>query len=65
MLERWLGDVVGEMHIQNISQKQIASHLGVTEEYISMVLNGHRKPTGIENRIRNAIYEISLAGGTK
>lgn len=59
MLEKWLGEVVGEMHIQNISQKQIASHMGVTEEYLSMVLNGHRKPAGIEVRIRKAICEIA------
>lgn len=63
MLEKWLGEVVGEMHIQNISQKQIASHMGVTEEYLSMVLNGHRKPAGIEVRIRKAIREIAHAEG--
>lgn len=63
MLEKWLGEVVGEMHIQNISQKQIASHMGVTEEYLSMVLNGHRKPAGIEVRIRKAICEIAHAEG--
>jgi plasmid maintenance system antidote protein VapI len=61
MLKKWVGEVVGDMHILRISNKQLAAHMGVTEEYISMVLNGHREPSGIESRIRKAIAEISTA----
>ena len=46
------------MHIRNISIKQLAAHLDMTPEYISMVLNGHREPVGIEERLRKAIEEI-------
>ena len=59
MLKKWVGVVVGDMHIHRISNKQLASHIGVTVEYISMVLNGHREPAGIEDRLRKAIKEIS------
>lgn len=59
MLKKWVGEVVGDMHIHRISNKQLASHIGVTVEYISMVLNGHREPAGIEERIRKAIAEIA------
>ena len=59
MLKKWIGEVVGEMHIRKISIKQLATHLGMTPEYISMVLNGHREPAGIEERLRKAIEEIS------
>ena len=59
MLKKWVGEVVGDMHIHRISNKQLASHIGVTVEYISMVLNGHREPAGIEDRLRKAIKEIS------
>lgn len=59
MLKKWIGEVVGEMHIRRISIKQLAAHLGVTPEYISMVLNGHREPIGIEGRLRTAIDEIT------
>lgn len=59
MLKKWVGEVVGDMHIHRISNKQLASHLGVTVEYISMVLNGHREPAGIEGRLRTAIEEIA------
>lgn len=58
MLKKWIGDVVGEMHIRKITTNQLAAHLGVTPEYISMILNGHREPAGIEERLRNAIDEI-------
>lgn len=59
MLKKWIGEVVGEMHIHKISSAQLAAHLGVTPEYISMVLNGHREPAGIEDRLRKAINEIT------
>lgn len=58
MREKWTGEVVGLMHYYNISAKQLAAHMGVTAEYISMVLNGHRAPKGVEDRVRNAIDEI-------
>ena len=59
MLKKWIGEVVGEMHIRKITTNQLAAHMGVTPEYISMILNGHREPTGIEGRLRKAIEEIS------
>jgi plasmid maintenance system antidote protein VapI len=59
MLAHWIGDVVGLMHKFGISNKQLAAHMDVTPEYISMVLNGHREPSGIEARIRKAIEEIA------
>lgn len=59
MLDKWIGEVVGEMHIHRISNNQLAEHLGVTPEYISMVLNGHREPAGIKDRLRKAIDEIT------
>ena len=58
MLKQWIGEVVGEMHIRRISIKQLAAHMGVAPEYISMILNGHREPTDIEDRLRKAINEI-------
>ena len=59
MLAHWIGEIVGLMHKHGISNKQLAAHLGMTPEYISMVLNGHREPAGIEARLRAAIDEIT------
>ena len=58
MLAQWIGDLVGQMHKWKITMKQLADHLGVSREYVSMVLNGHREPAGAEAKFRAAVDEI-------
>ena len=58
MLAQWIGEIVGQMHNSKITNSQLADHMGVSREYVSMILNGHRCPTGIEARIRTAINEL-------
>lgn len=58
MLAQWIGELVGQMHNNRISKSQLAEHMGVSREYVSMILNGHRDPTGAEGRFRNAVSEI-------
>lgn len=65
MLAQWIADVVGQMHKHKISKTEIAEHLGVTREYVSMVLNGHRKPAGAEDRFRQAVEEIIASLSTE
>lgn len=55
MLAQWTADVVGQMHKWKITMKQLADHLGVSREYVSMVLNGHREPAGAEVKFRAAV----------
>ena len=55
MPAQWTADVVGKMHLLRISKRQIAEQMGVTPEYVSMVLNGHREPEGAEGRFREAL----------
>ena len=43
------------MHLKGITKKELAQRLGVTPEYVSMVLNGHRNPEGAEQRFRAAV----------
>ena len=66
MIAQWTADVIGEMHLRKITKKQLAEAMGVTPEYVSMVLNGHRSPAGIEQKCRTALASIleSLAGQT-
>ena len=56
--KNWTGDLVGLMHVHKISKKQLADHIGVTREYVSLVLNGHRKPAGAEEKFKTAVDEI-------
>ena len=54
----WIAKAVGLMHLHKITQKSLANHLGVTDEYISMILNGKKTPKNAELRIMAALNEI-------
>lgn len=58
MPKKWTGDLVGLMHTHGISFTQLADKLGVTNRYVSMVLNSHREPAGAEDKFRAAVEEI-------
>lgn len=57
-LEQWIAEAVGKMHINKITQTQLADRLGVTNDYIWMILNGKKSPKNIESRVMTAIDEI-------
>ena len=58
MLAQWIADLVGKMHKFRITNTQLAVELGVTREYISMILNGHREPSGAEETLTTAVDRI-------
>ena len=58
MLAQWTGDFVGRMHRHRVTITQLAQQMGVTREYLSMILNGHREPSGIEQRMNDALDKI-------
>jgi predicted transcriptional regulator len=58
MLAQWIADLVGKMHKFKITKTRLAEELGVTREYVSMVLNGHREPAGAEMKFREAVDGI-------
>lgn len=58
MPKEWTGNLVGLMHCYKISQIELSEKLGVTNRYVSMILNGHRDPPGAEVRFREAVMEI-------
>lgn len=58
MLAQWIGDFVGQMHRHRVTITQVSQEMGVTREYLSMILNGHREPEGIEQRMRDALENI-------
>lgn len=37
--EEWTGEIVGRLHVDNITRKELAKECGYTAEYLSMVLN--------------------------
>lgn len=56
--KKWTGDLVGLMHNHKITFQMLADKLGVTNRYVSMVLNGHRNPDDAEARFRAAVNEL-------
>lgn len=64
MPKEWTGDLVGMMHNHKITAAQLAQELGVTNRYVSMVLNGHRTPSGAEERFRAALGRLISESGS-
>ena len=58
MPEKWTGRLIGEMHNHNVTYEELATELGVTKPYISMILNGARKPNGIRKRMEDAFKSV-------
>ena len=58
MLAQWTGELVGKMHNHKISKSQLADKLGVTREYVSMVLNGKKTPANAKERFNRAFNSI-------
>ena len=58
MPEAWTGNLIGNMHNKGITYDDLAEEMGVTKSYISMILNGKRKPPGIRGRMDAAVNNI-------
>lgn len=58
MPAQWTGEIVGKLHANRIQQVQLAAHMGLTPEYVSMVLNGKREPQNAEQTFRAALEEL-------
>ena len=58
MPAQWTGDIVATMHINGITRRQLAEHLGYSPEWVTLVLNGHKEPAGAEAKFRAALDEL-------
>lgn len=58
MLAQWTADLVGKLHKHGITRKQLADEIGVTREYVSIVLNGHKEPAGAERNFTDALDRL-------
>lgn len=65
MLEKWTGNLIGKMHNERITYDDLAEEMGVTRAYVSMVLNGARKPKGIKERMESAFNAVLARKRTK
>ena len=58
MNEKWTGNLVGKMHNERVTYQDMADEMSVTKSYISMILNGSRKPKGIKERMEEAFASV-------
>ena len=58
MPEKWTGQLVGRMHNERVTYDDIATELGVAKSYVSMILNGSRKPEGVKDKMEAAFSAV-------
>ena len=58
MPEKWTGRLVGKMHNERVTGDELAEEMGISKSYVSMILNGKRKPDGIRERMETAFDAV-------
>ena len=58
MAEQWTAEIVAQLHLHRITRRELADELGVTAQYVTMVLNGYKTSAGMEERMMKAIENI-------
>lgn len=58
MKEKWTGRLIGKMHNNQITLEEVGNELNVTKAYVSMILNGSRKPPNAKERLETAVNSI-------
>lgn len=61
MPAQWTGELIAQMHLYKVTRKSLAEEAGITPEYISMILNGHRNPAGAEEKLNAALERLVTA----
>ena len=57
-MEKWIGNCIGKMHTNRITQEELAKEIGVRRDYLNKILNGREKPSGVRKRIEEALTRI-------
>ena len=55
MPAQWTGDIIGKMHINEITAKQLAEEVGWNAKYLSQVINGRKNPKDAEEKLTAAL----------
>lgn len=60
MRPKWTGDLLGDMHINEVTQEDLARELGICKSYVSMILNGARTPPEAKERLQEAYKRVLM-----
>lgn len=58
MPAQWTGEVVGKMHLNSITAKELAAEIGWNPKYLSQVLHGHKESRKAEQKVRTALDRL-------
>ena len=58
MKDLWTGELVGQMHVAEVTLDDLAAEMGVSKGYVSMILNGIKKPPNAKGRLNDAFDSI-------
>ena len=57
-MEQWIETVIGKMHVNKITQSDLAAALGIRRDYLNKILNGNISPKGAKERILNVLEKM-------
>lgn len=58
MPAQWTADLIGKMHLNGITSKQLANEANLNPKYLSAILNGHVNPKHAQETLRSALDRI-------
>lgn len=58
MPAQWTGTIIGQMHTEEISAKELAAEVEWNPKYLSQVLNSRVNPKGAEEKLTAALDRI-------
>ena len=58
MPAQWTGKIVGEIHNNRLTCKELAKELGWNEKYLSQVLNSEDPPKDAEQKVNAALKRL-------
>lgn len=56
--DKWTGRLIGRMHNEEVTYEELGAEMGVSKAYVSMILNGARKPNGVQAKMESAFDSI-------
>lgn len=65
MPEAWTGELIGKMHNAKVTRQMLAEEMQCTKAYVTMILNGEKRPANGRERCETAFHNIirRRAGG--
>ena len=58
MPAQWTGVVVGKIHNNQLTAKELAKEIGWNDKYLSQVLNSENPPKDAEQKVNDALNRI-------